>query len=141
MLAYLCEAGFLMLENGVLSCTQLGKEVLFQGRHVRQSISAAEADPSKPQPVPARSWIDPALYHRLKKRLQVIANRSSLPAFVIFTDKTLQTMAAMQPRTMQELFRVPGVNGRKLEKYGPAFLKEILDYQFEQKKQNGKEDM
>ena len=141
LLAYLCDGGFLMLKNGVLSCTQLGKEVLFQGRHVRQSISAAETDPSKPQPAPTRTRIDPVLYHRLKKRLQVIANRSSLPAFVIFTDKTLQTMAAMQPRTMQELFRVPGVNGRKLEKYGPVFLKEILDYQFEQKKQNGKEDM
>lgn len=141
LLAYLCEAGFLMLENGVLSCTNRGREVLFQGRHVRKSVLCGETDQTKPQSAPTRTRIDPVLYHRLKKRLQVIANRSSLPAFVIFTDKTLQTMAAMQPRTMQELFRVPGVNGRKLEKYGPAFLKEILDYQFEQKKQNGKEDM
>ena len=130
LLAYLCEAGFLMLENGVLSCTNRGREVLFQGRHVRKSVLCGETDQTKPQSAPTRTRIDPVLYHRLKKRLQVIANRSSLPAFVIFTDKTLQTMAAMQPRTMQELFRVPGVNGRKLEKYGPAFLKEILDYQF-----------
>ena len=51
-----------------------------------------------------------------------------MPAFTIFTDKTLQAMASSQPRTLRDFSKLPGVGSHKLEKYGIVFLKEILAY-------------
>lgn len=141
LIAFLCTAGFLKLESGALACTESAKEVLFQGRHVRQSVAPADDNQQKKTAKRNQPEPDPVLYQRLKKLLQRIAKMSSLPPFVIFTDRTLQAMAAMQPLTQHDLYKVPGVNGRKLEKYGMVFLKEINDYQYAMKQKSRKEDM
>ena len=131
--AFLCEQGLLKLENGLLCCTDAAKDVLFHGRHVRRILEdESRKRRAKPDGVEAGP-ADEALYARLRALRRQIAEKSSLPAFTVFTDRTLQQMAAAQPRTLAEFSALPGVGTYKLQKYGIVFLKEILAYQIETK--------
>ncbi|HLY20311.1 MAG TPA: RecQ family ATP-dependent DNA helicase, partial [Bryobacteraceae bacterium] len=46
------------------------------------------------------------------------ARRRDVPAFRIFSDKTLQAIAAKKPATVRELLEIPGVGARLAEQYG-----------------------
>ena len=66
-----------------------------------------------------------ALFEKLRALRSKLARRQGIPAFMVFSDKTLQEMAATQPRTPQEFRAVGGVGVHKAEQYGKAFLEEI----------------
>ncbi len=63
-----------------------------------------------------------AILDRLRALRTTIARRESVPAYVVFADRTLREMARSQPKTTGELAAVHGVGPAKLEKYGPEFL-------------------
>jgi ATP-dependent DNA helicase RecQ len=48
-----------------------------------------------------------------------------VPAYVVFSDRTLQAMAVRKPHTRGEFLEVHGVGQKKLEEYGDVFLEEI----------------
>jgi ATP-dependent DNA helicase RecQ len=48
-----------------------------------------------------------------------------VPAYVIFTDRTLIEMAETRPHTLDDFARIGGVGAAKLERYGAAFLEVI----------------
>lgn len=54
-----------------------------------------------------------------------IARRDAVPAFVVFSDRSLQEMARAQPTSVEALADLHGVGPAKLKKYGAAFL-EVL---------------
>jgi ATP-dependent DNA helicase RecQ len=62
------------------------------------------------------------LFERLRALRKEIADRSNVPAYIVFNDGTLRAMAASRPRTPAALLTVPGVGPAKLERYGEAFL-------------------
>ncbi|MDQ7821265.1 MAG: DNA helicase RecQ [Candidatus Eremiobacteraeota bacterium] len=66
--------------------------------------------------------VDRTLLGKLKALRLAIARKRGIPPFMIFSDKTLQEMAAMCPSTLSELRQVSGVGERKLAAYGEAFL-------------------
>jgi ATP-dependent DNA helicase RecQ len=51
------------------------------------------------------------------------AQAQSVPAYVIFQDKTLAEIAATRPRSLDALGTIPGVGRTKLERYGAGVLK------------------
>ena len=55
-----------------------------------------------------------------------IARRESVPAYVVFVDRTLREMARAHPRSLAALSGLHGVGPAKLEKYGEEFLREVL---------------
>ena len=57
-----------------------------------------------------------------------LARQQGVPAFVIFSDKTLREMAALLPRSRQELMNVSGIGDYKADKYGGAFLEVIREF-------------
>jgi ATP-dependent DNA helicase RecQ len=60
------------------------------------------------------------------KRLRLsIAGQRQLPAYLIFSDKTLLEMACRPPRTLQEFATVNGVGASKLRDFGQIFLDAI----------------
>ena len=67
----------------------------------------------------------PALYDRLRDLRAQIAHREHIPAYIVFSNATLQAMAAKQPQTPDELLSVSGVGSVKTKRYGESFLKEI----------------
>jgi DNA helicase-2/ATP-dependent DNA helicase PcrA len=50
------------------------------------------------------------------------ARAEDVPAFVVFSDRTLAELVARAPRTLGELAAVPGIGPTKLERYGPDLL-------------------
>ncbi|MBC5782519.1 DNA helicase RecQ [Ramlibacter sp. USB13] len=51
-----------------------------------------------------------------------VAKAHNLPAYIIFHDATLAAIAALDPRSLQDLENVSGIGARKLETYGPGVL-------------------
>ena len=45
-----------------------------------------------------------------------------MPAYVVFTDATLQAIAETRPANLRELSALPGIGSRKLELYGEDVL-------------------
>ena len=57
-----------------------------------------------------------------------IAREQDVPAYVVFHDVTLRQMLELKVNSMQALAMVSGVGKTKLERYGEAFLKVLLDF-------------
>jgi DNA helicase II / ATP-dependent DNA helicase PcrA len=55
------------------------------------------------------------------------ARADEVPAFVVFSDRTLAELAARTPRTLAELAAVPGIGPAKLDRYGPELLARLAD--------------
>ncbi|HYH74261.1 MAG TPA: ATP-dependent DNA helicase UvrD2 [Nocardioides sp.] len=65
---------------------------------------------------------DEALFQRLREWRLARATEDSVPAFVIFTDATLQLIAEHAPTDDKGLRAISGVGPGKLTKYGPEVL-------------------
>jgi DNA helicase-2/ATP-dependent DNA helicase PcrA len=65
---------------------------------------------------------DEELFERLRTWRKERADEESVPAFVVFTDATLQLIAEQRPTSAAALLRISGVGPAKLERYGPSLL-------------------
>ncbi len=93
---------------------------------------APESGPSSP---PARRTAKRAkvvlegeageLFERLRTWRSQTAQSASVPAYVVFTDATLQAIAETRPSTLRELSALPGIGARKLDLYGAGVLEAI----------------
>ena len=92
-----------------------------------EAPAARKSKPSKslPAAAPTAGPIDIGLFNRLKALRREIADEQNVPAFFVFSDKTLREMARLKPRSEAELRRVHGVGPAKLEHYGKRFLATI----------------
>ncbi|OWJ75467.1 DNA helicase RecQ [Haematobacter genomosp. 1] len=70
---------------------------------------------------------DAPLLSALKAKRRALAEAQGVPAYVVFTDKTLIEMVERRPRTLDQMAGVSGVGAKKLESYGPAFLAVLND--------------
>ncbi len=109
-------------ENGRLLLTPLAKKVLFEGKKVRLANIVQKAESVKTERTP-RKRAD--LFEKLRTLRLKLALELNKPAFVVFTDATLEDMERKKPRTRQEFATVSGVSEAKLEKFADAFLKLI----------------
>ncbi|TYP89949.1 Rep family ATP-dependent DNA helicase [Blastococcus xanthinilyticus] len=62
------------------------------------------------------------LFERLRAWRSQAAQSASVPAYVVFTDATLQAIAETRPASLRELSGLPGIGARKLELYGEDVL-------------------
>jgi DNA helicase II / ATP-dependent DNA helicase PcrA len=65
---------------------------------------------------------DEELFERLREWRLARAAEESVPAFVIFTDATLQLLAEVRPANETEMLRINGVGKAKLERYAGEIL-------------------
>ncbi|MYT24655.1 UvrD-helicase domain-containing protein [Streptomyces sp. SID7760] len=68
------------------------------------------------------SDMDEGLYERLREWRAGQAQEQGLPAYCVFTDKTLVAIAEAQPGEAGELSMISGVGRRKLDRYGAEVL-------------------
>ncbi|MCL1795465.1 MAG: RecQ family ATP-dependent DNA helicase, partial [Clostridia bacterium] len=76
---------------------------------------------------PIASSPDLTLYERLARLRLEIARAHRVPAYVVFSNATLEAMSRAVPVTREEMLSVFGVGERKWELYGEIFLNEIRD--------------
>ncbi len=76
------------------------------------------------------SWegVDRGLFERLRTLRSEIARERSVPAYVVFGDASLRSMARIRPSTPQTFRDVHGVGEKKLADLGPRFIAAIVTY-------------
>jgi DNA helicase II / ATP-dependent DNA helicase PcrA len=72
---------------------------------------------------------DEELFERLRSWRLTRATEESVPAFVIFTDATLQLVAEHRPTSAADLLRINGIGKAKLEKYSEELLALLTEVQ------------
>jgi ATP-dependent DNA helicase RecQ len=102
-----------------------------RGRRTAVSAGAVSAGASgRPSRGPDAATLDDderELFDRLRVLRRELADEAGVPAYIVFGDKVLLEMVARRPSSPRELLQVPGVGEAKLERYGSAFLRVLLD--------------
>lgn len=109
-------------ENGRLVLTPQAKRVLFEGKKVRLANFVQEIETVKTERAPRKRA---ELFDKLRALRLKLAQEINKPAFVVFSDATLEDMEHKKPRTREDFAEVSGVGTAKLEKYADDFLKVI----------------
>ncbi|MBZ6528138.1 DNA helicase RecQ [Aerococcaceae bacterium DSM 111021] len=68
------------------------------------------------------------LYEQLRQVRTQLAQEESMPAYIIFSNKSLEDMASKIPNNYEEFLQVEGVGSVKAEKYAGYFLPVIQEY-------------
>jgi len=71
---------------------------------------------------------DEELFQLLRAKRKQIADRDGVPPYVVFGDGSLAEMAATLPTSREDLLAINGVGQTKLERYGAAFIEEIIGF-------------
>ena len=71
---------------------------------------------------------DEALFEKLRALRKQLADERAVPPYIIFSDVSLRQMARVYPMNQGEFSRISGVGGRKLEEFGPVFMREIAGH-------------
>ena len=91
-------------------------------RRERQSKTAR----STSVPTETMSGPELKLFKALKQLRSEIAREGNVPAYVVFTDRSLADMAAKRPTCKESFSAVHGVGEAKLEKFAAPFIDLIL---------------
>jgi len=92
----------------------------------QQLHSAAERKMSRHEDCEATH--DEALMQALKRWRKETADTASVPAFVVFTDATLQAVAEAEPTTRGQLLKIAGIGTVKVDRYGQECLRVVADH-------------
>ncbi|WP_143152682.1 DNA helicase RecQ [Marivita hallyeonensis] len=112
--------------HGALVMTEAARPILRGDKSIqlrKDSIEAASE--RRPKVRTLVSDEDAPLLSALKAKRRALAEEQSVPAYVIFPDRTLIEMAEARPQTLDDMARINGVGAKKLERYGRAFLEII----------------
>jgi ATP-dependent DNA helicase RecQ len=112
-----------------LSLTRAGREVM-AGRAATVALTLPEAARPKakkkrktaPNSASSPGCADPSSLEAVKEWRRLEAARRSVPAYVVFHDRTLAALAAARPATLDALSEIPGIGPAKLAAYGKELL-------------------
>ena len=117
-----------------LLLTDKANAVLFDGCRVfmKQIKPKKEARKAKKAPALPLPSTEPSLLASLKALRLVIAEEKGVPAYVVFSNATLEDMCKKRPQTMAGMLDVSGVGHVKLAMYGERFLALLKNSQGEE---------
>jgi ATP-dependent DNA helicase RecQ len=72
---------------------------------------------------------DKDLFARLRFLRKQIADRESIPPYIVFNDATLQEMSQFMPTSNNEMLQINGVGLRKLDRFAQPFIALIKEHQ------------
>ncbi|MEP3329979.1 DNA helicase RecQ [Sedimentitalea sp.] len=111
--------------HGALRMTEAARPILRDEATIdlrRDTIRKADRRPAVKTLV---SDEDAPLLSALKAKRRALAEAARVPAYVIFTDRTLIEMAETRPDNLDAMAGISGVGAKKLERYGTTFLEVI----------------
>ncbi len=117
----------------VLRLTPTSREVLSRGRTLRLRRQAER--PAMPKrrgrrgdeggPVLKRAPSGPRneiVFEALREWRREVAREHGVPAYTVFHDSTLEEVATMLPRSLEQLRGISGIGATKLDRYGATLL-------------------
>lgn len=133
-------------EYALLKLTEMSYDVTVKGEQILMKL------PKEKEPVKVTAGVrlkqgtgakgrravsdNPQLYEMLRTLRNETARDMKVPAYVVFTDKTLLEMSTYLPVTREEMLAISGVAQAKYEKYGEMFGKVIRQYKTEHESQH-----
>ncbi|ESR26539.1 DNA helicase RecQ [Lutibaculum baratangense] len=129
ILRQMVTGGLLHLDHGAFGSVTMTREgrLLAEGqgrfdmRPVRKPAKKPRGEAAQLPPE------DAELMGRLKKLRRELAAERGVPAYVIFSDRTLAELARHRPGSLTELAEIHGVGRAKLEQFGQPFLQLLAD--------------
>ena len=124
---YAAQAISLDIANyGRWTITEQGRRILKGGARIelrKQALGPSKRRARKEPQEPGE--VDAPLYEALRARRRDLAREQSVPAYVIFPDRSLAEMSRLKPATLDQMAAVHGVGRAKLAQYGDDFLEVI----------------
>ncbi|WP_290750865.1 DNA helicase RecQ [Amaricoccus sp.] len=108
--------------HGALRLTEEARPILRGETPLELRADSVARSPSRREPVALVAEEDEALLSALKAKRRALADAAGMPAYIVFTDRTLIEMATQRPGTLDGLGRISGVGAAKLARYGDDFL-------------------
>ena len=133
----LVAGGFLDIDiasHGGLHITELGRRLLaghtdFSFRPPTRIGNGSRKGEGRPaQPVQELSGEDQSLFDALRELRLQLARAQKVPAYVIFTDRSLREMAQQRPATISTMSAIHGVGRQKIASFGAQFLEVIASH-------------
>ncbi|WP_446457813.1 DNA helicase RecQ [Tuanshanicoccus lijuaniae] len=130
----------LLVANQYLSLTEYkGLQLTTFARQLllgeqRLTMKVQKVTPAKPvtsanqRTTAASGEMDIHLYNRLREVRLALAQEAQLPAYIIFSNRTLEDMVKKLPTDYESFLDVEGVGAVKADNYSEPFTKAIRDY-------------
>ena len=99
-----------------------GQEKFFARKHMESSNSPAT---NRKKETDISGSPKTALFQSLKELRLEVSREKGVPAYVIFSDRTLEDMSITKPKTQTEFLAINGVGSKKLTEYYGRFSKLI----------------
>ena len=129
-------------ENNHLKVTEYGNDVLYGRRTIslnrfeRQNFKAKRQEPPVEEPKVtdlgfsdvSNKVMDKALFEKLREVRKALAKANHIAPYMVFSDKSLQTMATEKPTTQAEFGILYGVGEVKCQKYWRPFTAAVREY-------------
>ena len=119
----------------LLSLTEKGADIMRKGTNLRMlwpNIGPKVESPLKPgasltvAEVSTRELgFDDALFEKLKKHRNALAQSEGVPAYVIFSNQTLEFLTRLKPKSVEDGLKIRGVGEKKARAYLPEFIQVI----------------
>lgn len=120
-------------QSNALRLTELAKSVLFDGQKValvkitdiKQRQKEQRAQIKKKT---KRQRVRDELFEILRQLRKELAQKKGIPPYLIFSDASLEEMAATRPVNETEMANISGVGEVKLRQFGATFIKAIVNF-------------
>jgi ATP-dependent DNA helicase RecQ len=122
-------------EYPLVTLTPKGSDIMRKGSNIRMmwpSTAPAASQPTKPgvelteAEVSTRELgFDDALFEKLKKHRNALAQAEGVPAYVIFSNQTLEFLTRLKPKSIEAGLKIRGVGDKKAQTYLPEFIQVI----------------
>ena len=128
-------AGLLQTETGeypLLTLTERGDQVMrgqfdYQLSWPKRSGVAAADELDEPDLIALD--FDEVLYEKLRElRANLATEGGNIPAYVVFSNKTLEFLTRLKPRSVEAGLKIQGIGPKKAETYLPAFIEAIREH-------------
>jgi ATP-dependent DNA helicase RecQ len=122
-------------EYPLITLTVKGAAIMRQGTNIRMMWPStmpktdSALKPSHKLPVPEiianELGFDDVLFEKLKKHRNALAQAEGVPAYVIFSNQTLEFLTRLKPQTIADGMKIRGVGEKKALSYLPEFIQVI----------------
>ena len=123
-------------EDCHLKITPLGEDILFGKKQALLSVIEREdlrvtkrKRTEATLPLPKRTLTDDQqLFEKLKALRKTIADEIKKPAYIVFSDKTLHSIATLKPTNLEQFGNAYGVGEHKKVQFGNRFVELICNH-------------
>jgi len=130
MADHLERSGYLLTESvhQTVQLTPKALQVLYHDEKVQMLRKKEQKSPVCSATVANLSDNGAELYDILRELRGELAKAAGVPAYVVFSNATLQDMVRKKPQTLTAFKQVSGVGELKASRYGKVFLQRIREY-------------